>query len=143
MGKGRHASAPRPTLALAATIAGTASESIGTVLLLIALDKLIRYSPYGDPQAGRVGFTLLGISALLIAVPILVIIGCLIIRGVRQWRAWSRALSPEQRMMLRFAETAAMEGAHIALRDHNRREDARLSASVIGTERNSNDEQQA
>lgn len=139
MGKGRHANAPRPTLGLIATIAGTSSAISGAVLLLIALDKLIRYSPYGNPQAGRVGFTLLGLAMLLIGIPFLFVVGFLIHRGARQWSAWSKTLTPEQRLMLHFAEGAAMEGAHLAMRDRNRREDARLSESVIGVERPSDE----
>lgn len=134
MGKGRHASS-RTSAGLAVGIAGAVSEIAGFALLLIALDKLIRYSPYGDPQAGRDGFSLLGISVLLIGIPILAVVGSLLVRGARQWRAWTATLTPEQRTMLRFAEAAAMEGAHLAMRDHNRREDARLSESVIGIER--------
>jgi hypothetical protein len=123
-------------------IAATASLTAGAVLTLIALDKLIRYSPGGNPQAGRVGFTLLAVALLLVGVPVAAMIAALVIGGVRRHNAWMRTLTPRERVLVHFAEGAAMEAGHLAMRDRNRREDARLSDSVIGIERSSGDERQ-
>jgi hypothetical protein len=105
-----------------------------------ALDALISNPPNSSPGPG-LGFTLLAVSLCCVGVPVTAAAGIFAVRRIRQYRAWVGGLTPEQRMMLRFAEGAAMEGAHIAMRDRNRREDARLSDSVIGIDRSDGDEQ--
>jgi hypothetical protein len=117
-------------------IAGAVSVIAGICLLPAALDKLVSDPPNASPGPG-LGFTLLAVSACLVFVPVTASVGLLAVRRIRQYRAWMRTLTPQERLAVRFAEGAAMEAAHIALRDRNRREDARLSDSVIGTERTS------
>jgi hypothetical protein len=121
-------------------IAGAVSVITGICLLPAALDKLISNPPNTRPGPG-LGFTLLAVSACLVLVPVTASAGLLAVRRVRQYRAWMRTLTPQERLAVRFAEGVAMEAGHIALRDRNRREDARLSDSVIGTNRSAGDEQ--
>jgi len=135
MTTGRHAS--RGTVSWR-IIAGAVSVITGVCLLPAALDKLLSDPPNTSPGPG-LGFTLLAVSAALVGVPVAAAVAVFLRRRIRQYRAWARSLTPEQRMMLRFAEGAAMEAGHIAMRDHNRREDARLSDSVIGIERSGGD----
>ena len=140
-GRRRRAGRAGARLGLIIGMTGTISVLVGFIIMLVALDKLLRYSPVGDPEAGRVGFTLLGISMLMIGGPVLGALGLFIARRVRQYRAWMRTLTPQERFAVHLGEAAAMEAGHIAMRDRNRREDARLSASVIGIERNGDDQQ--
>lgn len=121
--------------------AGAVSVMAGLCLFPVAVDKLLRYSPYGDPSAGADGFALLWASLALVAVPVAVSFGVFLGRRIRQYNAWMRTLTPRERLAVHFAEGAAMEAGHIALRDRNRREDARLSDSVIGIERGTGEEQ--
>ncbi len=121
-------------------IAGSVSAMTGACLLPSAIDKLLRYSPYGDPSAGTMGFDLLWASLALMIVPAVAALGVFLARRIRQYRAWMSTLTPQERLLVHFAEGAAIEAGHIALRDHNRREDARLSESVIGIERDSNEQ---
>jgi hypothetical protein len=123
-----------------AIVAGVVSVIAGACLLPAALDKLISNPPNGNPGPG-LGFTLLAVSACLIVVPMAVFTAVFVAGRIRKYNAWARTLTPEQRMMLHFAEGAAMEAGHIAMRDRNRAEDARLSQSVIGTERTGDDGQ--
>lgn len=135
---GRHGGEPVKTpnrfLPLAA---GGLSIAAGVVLAPISLVELFRYSPYGDPGALGTGLWL-GIAAvILIGVPVAT--GTLLfLRAMyRRYRAWKRTLTPAQRAWLAWGEFAAMEAAHLAMRDHNRKESARLTASVMGDERES------
>jgi hypothetical protein len=137
MTRGRHAGSRG--IADWAVIAGAVSFIAGFCLVFGALDLLISNPPNGSPGPG-LGFTLLAVSLCLMLVPVTALVGLLAVRRIRQYRAWMRTLTPEQRVMVHFAEAAAMEGAHIAARDRNRREDARLSDSVIGIERTSDEE---
>jgi hypothetical protein len=136
MTTGRHAS--RDWL----IIAGVVSAITGFCLLPAALDKLIS-NPPNTGQGPGLGFTLLAVSACLVLVPVTASVGLLAVRRIRQYRAWMRTLTPQERLAVRFAEGVAMEAGHVALRDRNRREDARLSDSVIGTDRIDGDDQRA
>lgn len=137
MRTGRHANR-RGTIDWA-VVAGCVSVITGVCILPAALDKLLRYSPYGDPSAGREGFALLGGCIVLIGVPTAVLAVGLVVAGIRRRNAWMRTLTPRERLLVHFAEGAAMEAGHLAMRDRNRREDARLSESVIGAERTTSD----
>jgi hypothetical protein len=112
----------------------------GACILPSAIDKLLRYSPYGDPSAGAVGFNLLWASLALMIIPAGTALGVFLARRIREYRAWMSTLTPQERLLVHFAEGAAMEAGHVALRDHNRREDARLSESVIGAERGADEQ---
>lgn len=136
MTTGRHANR-RGTVSWA-VVAAAVSVITGICILPAALDKLLSDPPGGTPGPG-LGFTLLAVSAALIIVPVALVLGVFLFRRIRRYNAWARTLTPQQRMMLHFAEGAAMEAGHIALRDRNRREDARLSDSVIGIERAGDD----
>jgi hypothetical protein len=133
MTTGRHAS--RKGTFDWAVVAGAVSVITGICILPAALDKLLSDPPGGSPGPG-LGFTLLAVSAGLVVTPVALALGVFVVGRVRRYNAWARTLTPQQRMMLHFAEGAAMEGAHLAMRDRNRREDARLTESVIGGERN-------
>lgn len=137
MSRPRHASgriAPGPH-GLLALVAGIPSVLIGAGLLLIALIEAFRYSPYGDPGAGNVALWL-GIAGLLAAgIPLLAAGFGAGRAGLRAYLAWKRTLTPEERFLVDAAEVAALWGAHLAFREHNRREDARLTASVMGDAR--------
>jgi hypothetical protein len=132
MRTGRHASRGAVDWLV---VAGCVSVIAGVCILPAAIDKLLRYSPVGDPSAGPEGFTLLGACLVLIGVPVAALAVGLVVAGIRRHNAWMRTLTPRERLLVHFAESAAMEAGHIAMRDHNRREDARLSDSVIGTEK--------
>jgi hypothetical protein len=136
MTTGRHARRDRWV------VAGAVSVIFGLCLMCGALDALISNPPNSSPGPG-LGFTLLAVSLCCVGVPVTAAAGLFAVRRIRQYRAWVGGLTPDQRMMLRFAEGAAMEGAHLAMRDRNRREDARLSDSVIGIDRSAGDDQQS
>jgi hypothetical protein len=121
-----------------AVVAGAVSVITGVCILPAAIDKLLSNPPSESPGPG-LGFTLLAVSAGLVVVPVAASLGFFLVRRIRQYNAWMRTLTPGERLAVHFAEGAAMEGAHLALRDRNRREDTRLSDSVIGIERTSND----
>lgn len=121
-------------------IAGVTSVIAGVCLSFGAFDLLLRNPPNGSPGPGT-GFTLLAVSAGLVFIPVASFAGVFIVRRVRRYRAWMRTLTPQERIAVHFAEGAAMEGAHLIMRDRNRAEDARLSESVIGVERTSQEAQ--
>jgi hypothetical protein len=139
MTTGRHASTGTVSRAV---IAGAVSVVTGVCLLPAAIDKLLSDPPNGSPGPG-LGFTLLAVSAGLVVVPVAAFLGFFLVRRIRQYNAWMRTLTPRERIAVHFAEGVAMEAGHIAMRDRNRREDARLSDSVIGIERTTGDDQQA
>jgi hypothetical protein len=130
--RGRHSSRAGLPVGLILGISGAGSVVAGFIILLVALDKLLAYSPVGNPEAGRVGFTLLGMSVLFIGIPVVSVVALALVSGLRRHSAWMKTLTPRERLAVRVGETAMMEAGHIAWRDHNRAEDARLSASVIG-----------
>ncbi|HEY6310704.1 MAG TPA: hypothetical protein VIY52_07840 [Streptosporangiaceae bacterium] len=50
----------------------------------------------------------------------------------RRYRAWKASLTPQQRAAVDLAEAAAITTAVAAMREHHKRTDARLTASVMG-----------
>jgi hypothetical protein len=136
----RHAGSPKGIVTWP-VVAGSVSAITGVCLLPAALDKLLTNPPNASPGPG-LGFTLLAVSAALIGIPAAVAFVFFLVPRIRRYRAWAATLTPEQRIMLRFAEGAAMEAGHLAARDRNRREDARLSDSVIGTDRTGDENSQ-
>ena len=50
----------------------------------------------------------------------------------RRYREWKASLTPQQRAAVDLAEAAAMTAAVIAMREHHKRTDARLTSSVMG-----------
>jgi hypothetical protein len=104
----------------------------GVILLACALVNAFRYTPYGDPGALTAAVTLGILGVLLTGIPLLT---AALVAGwavTRDYRAWKRTLTPAQRTLLTWSELAGLTVAHIAWRDRNRREDERLTASVMG-----------
>lgn len=132
----KHSSgAVKGSLVLPAVIAGAFSFLTGVILLPFVVTELLRYSPYGNPGAGTTGLWL-GVTALiLIAVPALALTALSLRKLIRDYRRWKRGLPAGQRAVVTFLELIALEGAHLAWRDHNRQESERLSASVMGEAR--------
>jgi hypothetical protein len=121
----------RTAALLTAGLIGLAS---GIGLGISGLEDLFRYSPYVDPADLSRGLWLCAAAAVLIlAVPVTSFLAYLI-RREREYAAWKRTLTPEQRAMLAVAEIAALEAAHLVYREHNRHESARLTDSVMGGE---------
>jgi len=136
--KAKHSSGEVRTGGLGLVLAaGTISLVAGGALLPVALWNLFRYSPYQDPGDLGTGLWLGIASALLIGIPLLALAITAIRVLTRNYRAWKRTLTPGQRLAVTFAEALGLEAAHIAWRDHNRKEDARLTDSVMGDERKS------
>ena len=50
----------------------------------------------------------------------------------RQYREWKASLTPQQRAAVDLAEVAAMAATAVAMWEHHRRINARLSSSVLG-----------
>jgi hypothetical protein len=50
----------------------------------------------------------------------------------QRYCAWKASLTPEQRLAVELAEAAAVTAAAIAMREHHRHTDARLTSSVMG-----------
>ncbi|MGH3403810.1 MAG: hypothetical protein ACRDRJ_15125 [Streptosporangiaceae bacterium] len=50
----------------------------------------------------------------------------------QRYRAWKASLTPEQRAAVELAEAAVAGAAAVAMWEHHRRADARLSASAMG-----------
>lgn len=135
MSRGRHAGGRRSPRGFTIRAIGAASACTGVILVPVALDKLFRYSPYGDPGDGTAGLWL-GVTALvLILVPLAVVITVVIVRAGRQYLAWRRSLTPEARAAVAAAEVVVLFSAERALRHHNREVSARLTDSVMGPER--------
>jgi hypothetical protein len=111
-----------------ALVLGSVAGSLGS--LTAAAAELLRYSPWGDPQALTDGIRLAGAGLLLLVFPVAV----LVIWFARQLRAQARALglSPGQAAL---AEFAVMEVVHHEWARHNREVSARLTDSVMGPER--------
>lgn len=115
--------------------AGIASACTGIILIPFALDALLRYSPYGNPGALGIGLWLGAAAVALIAFPAAVALAVALARSARRYLAWRRTLTPGQRAALATAELAALAVGEEALRRHNREVSARLTKSVMGTER--------
>lgn len=115
------------------------SAIAGAVAGIAGLDKLLRYSPYGDPGALTGGLVLCALATVLIcAIPA----GCFarfVIEAEVGYRAWKRSLPAEQQLAISAAEAAGLMGAHLWWRDHNRKMDAELTASVMGGDQGSED----
>ena len=121
----------------AALIAGALSVLAGLVLLAAAVAELLRYSPYENPGAGTAGLWL-GIAAvILIGWPAVAGIGTLIAGGYRARRSMLAGMTPDQRFAYLMGEALVAEVVHHELHEHNKREDARLTASVMGERRES------
>jgi hypothetical protein len=131
MSKARHANGQ--SSAPIGLAIGAVSLTAGIVMLVPALVELFRYSPYEDPGAGKAGL-FLGLGFVFCAgIPLL----WLAVRGAgaagRSYLAWRRSLTPGERALLIWAELAGLAGAHVAWRDYNQRESARLTESVMGS----------
>ena len=50
----------------------------------------------------------------------------------RRYRVWKASLTPQQRAAVDLAEAAAMTAAAVAMWEHHKRTDARLTSSVMG-----------
>ena len=111
-------------------IAGAASVCTGLVLVPFALSHLLVYLP--DPGTEKTGWWLAGTALALIVIPVATGAAILAGRGLRQYLAWKRTLTPARQMAVTITEIALLEAAHLAFREHNRKESARLTASVMG-----------
>jgi len=133
---GRHSSGEVKTSRLGAgLLAGSISLIAGGAIAPFALYDLFQYSPYGDAADLGTGLWLGLASAVLIGAP-LIVLALIAIRVLsRSYRAWKRTLTPRQRLAVGIAEVLGLEAAHIAWRDHNRKESARLTESVMGEKR--------
>jgi hypothetical protein len=107
----------------------------GLILAVIAIATLLRYSPYENPGALPAGMWLATLAVVLIGAPAVLLAGSIIAGNRRRYRAWLATLTPEQRTAARLAAGVAALGADLAWHEHNKRKDARLSASVMGMER--------
>ncbi|MCW2930036.1 MAG: hypothetical protein JWM19_998 [Actinomycetia bacterium] len=109
--------------------------STAAVLIVMALDSFLRYSPYGDPGAIRTGLWL-GLTGLaIIVIPAGIALIVFAVAAWRRYAAWKGQLTPGQQDAVSLAEAAALEGAHLAWHRHNQEEDARLTESVMGRSR--------
>lgn len=130
MSKGRHASGSSKTPTGLAV--GILSVIVGAVVVPIALVNLFSYSPYENPGAGERGLWLGLLAAGAIGVPAAALALRAAVSALRSYAAWKRTLTPQQRTALAWAEVAVLFGAHLAWRHHNREQDAKLTASVMG-----------
>lgn len=104
------------------------------VLLSMAVDSFLRYSPYEDPGAFRTGMWLATAGLLLAMLPAGMLLAWAGWAALRRYGAWKGRLTPRQQEAMCFAEVALLEEAHLTWRHHNQQEDARLTESVMGTE---------
>lgn len=114
---------PRTSTALTAT-----GASLGC--FIAAGTELLRYSPWGDPQALTTGIRFAGAALVFAAFPAALIIAW-IVREIRR-EARKLGLSPAQTAVIGFA---VMEVAHHEWSRHNERVSAQLTESVMGPER--------
>ena len=136
MSRGKHSNGTvRTSPALIALAAGTASVLTGAVLAVVAVTEALRYSPYEDPGAGNTALRLGIISVVLLGIPPGILALIAMRSMLRRYLGWKRTLTPEQQAIVTAGELAALEIAHLAWRDHNRREDSRLTESVMGEKR--------
>jgi len=131
---GRHSRGDigrRGKQALAIAAAGGA-EGLGVALIgwgnhLSAQDYNYDVVPWGFWGAF---FTALPV--ITVAIVVVIAIAKAAAAEHRRYREWKASLPPEQRMAMELAEAAAMTAAAVAWHEHNKRVDARLSASVMG-----------
>lgn len=114
---------PKTSTALTAT-----GASLGC--FIAAGTELLRYSPWGDPQALTIGIRFAGAALVLAAFPVALVF----IWTAREIGREARrlGLSPAQAAVVEFA---VMETAHHEWRKYNERVSAQLTESVMGPER--------
>lgn len=120
-------------------IAGTVSVVMGLGVGVAAIAELLRYSPYEDPGAGSAGGLLALAAVLLIIVPPLYLAISVGSKAAHDYSAFKKTLTPAERMTLNLAETAMVTGVHLAAREHHKKVDERLTASVMGEPRTGRD----
>lgn len=113
-------------------IAGSVSVVTGLGVGIAAIAELLRYSPYENPGAGRTGGLLALAAVFLIGAPLLLLATGLVGKAAHEYSAFRKTLSPGERAALDFAQAAVMTGAGAAWHRHNKEQDARLTASVMG-----------
>jgi len=111
------------------------SALIGLILLIASVAQLLRYSPYDDPGAGTTGLWLGVFGLFLIGAPVALVAGHLFIETRQKHQRWLATLTPEQRAAVKAAEYAALIGADLLWHEHNKRESAQLTDSVMGRHR--------
>lgn len=87
----------------------------------------------GYPAGAGDGYLIAG--AFFALLPFLCVIPFVLIRGaeeLKQYRAWKATLTPQERFLVDMAEAAALWEAHRVMHERHKREDARLTASVMG-----------
>jgi hypothetical protein len=107
---------------------GSVACSMGCVLGGVA--ELFNYTPGEDPGALSIGMHLVGTGIILLLFPAALVLIWVASEFRREMRR--SGLSPTQVAVI---ETAALTAAHYAWRDHNVKESARLTESVMGPER--------
>jgi hypothetical protein len=104
----------------------------GTVLGVMSVQDLLRYSPYEDPGDGQKGLWLGVAAVIVISVPVLGIAAVIIRALARDYRHMMRNLTPGQRFAVMLGEAAGMAVAHEAWKHRNEQASARLTTSVMG-----------
>jgi hypothetical protein len=115
-----------------AIAAAAGSEGLGVALIswgnhLSAQDYTYDVVPWGFWGAFFIALPVIALANVVVAA-----IAKAAAAEHQRYRAWKTSLPPEQRMAVELAEAAAMTAAAVAWHAHNKKVDARLSASVIG-----------
>jgi len=131
-GPGKKMSRPTARTPLGAGIAVTAGVIVGVVLITWGNHLASRDGTYSNAP-----WTFWGVVFILM--PLWAGIGWVVTQVVkfsaqqhRRYREWKASLTPQQQAAADLAEAAAMTGAAIAMREHHKRTDARLTSSIMG-----------
>ena len=108
----------------------------GGILVIAHADQLgaANYDYNGQPL-DVAGAALILLPLIIAALWLVIVIARMAAAEHRRYRAWKATLPPEQRTAVELAEAAALTVAAIAWHEHNKRVDARLTASVMGQPR--------
>jgi hypothetical protein len=114
-------------------LAGTIACWTGGITVIAHADQLgAENYDYNGQMLDTVGVILILLPLIVAVLWIAVRIAGMAAGEHRRYQAWKGTLPPGQRTAVELAEAAALTAAAIAWHEHNKRADARLTASVMG-----------
>ena len=132
MGRHRRRSASWRGEQALAIAAAAGSEGLGIFLITWGNHRAAQDYTYDVVPWGFWGAFFIALPVIALANVVVAAIAKAAAAEHQRYRAWKTSLPPEQRMAVEVAEAAAMTAAAVAWHEHNKKVDARLSASVMG-----------
>ena len=115
-----------------AIAAAAGSEGLGICLITWGNHRAAQDYYYNVEPWGAWGAFFVALPVIALAIVVIAAIAKAAAAEHRRYREWKASLPPEQRAAVELAEAAAAAAAAIAMWEHHKRVDARLSASVMG-----------